>query len=63
MVRWILPLFLSGVPWESQNSMRLPVPVWVFTMMSLTSRRSRGSAIPSQPLFYGPVNEVSSLQR
>ena len=50
MKRRILPLLSSGVPSESQNSIRLPVPVCTFTIVSLTMRRSRGSSMPGPAL-------------
>jgi hypothetical protein len=43
MKRRIFPLLFMGVPTRSQNSMRFPVPVWTFTMMSETTERSLGS--------------------
>ena len=44
-----------------QNSIRLPVPVCTFTMMSLITRRSRGSATPSQPGYQMPSGAFGSL--
>jgi hypothetical protein len=34
--------------------MRVPVPVWTFTMMSLITRASLGRATPSQPPYQTP---------
>ena len=51
MKRRTLPTLSIGVPERFQNSMRLPVPVWTFTMMSLTTLRSRGCGTFSQPLY------------
>ena len=48
MKRRILPLLLKSVPFRSQNSIRFPVPVCTFTIMSLTMPRSRGSGTSSQ---------------
>jgi len=63
MWRRTLPLLSSGVPSESQNSIRFPVPVCTLTMVSLMMRMSRGFSIPGHALYHSPVRSVSSLQR
>ena len=65
----IFPRDVSGCPFAFQNSMRFPVPVCTFTMMSPTVRRSFTTSTPSHgsvhapPLFSGSPVFQSSLQR
>ncbi len=63
MKRRMRPLLASGVPWASQNSMRLPVPVCTLAMISLITTRARGSGTSSQPGNHSPVRLSSWLQR